>query len=146
MLRFCLLLSSSDLHIFITFFCFAILWLERIQSKARLIHICNSNISSRSEMLSSWIVLLLKLTEVTSPRILSHNSKRVKYIKIYYNCIREYPNIINILNSQVRIGTLMLWQSIFFIAFFYLVIAWLQRIRQKAHKAKESDQKKYIAR
>ena len=101
MLGFCLLLSSSDLHIFIPFFCFTILWLERIQSKARLIHICNSNISSRSEMLSSWIVLLLKLTEVTSPRILSHNSKRAMYVafnskKVFEDNIFRQQNILQL--------------------------------------------------
>ena len=51
--------------------------------ESSLIHICNSNISRRPEILSSWTVLLLKLTEVTSPRILSHNSKRAKYLRIY---------------------------------------------------------------
>ena len=133
--------------------------LERIQSKARLIHICNSNISSRPGILSSWTVLLLKLTEVASPRILSRDSKRAKYLrnyvhfhqimpirfrikwyifsmfitacfhyntnswvdldsvefnskkyskitffanKIYYNFIREYSNIINILNATLH--------------------------------------------
>ena len=181
MLGFCLLHSSSDLHIFTAFFCFIILWLERIQSKVRLIHICYSNISSRSEILSSWTVLLLKLTEVTLPRILSHSSKRAMYLiiyvhfhqimpirfrikwyifsmfttacfhyytnswvdvdsvefnskkyskitffanKIYYNFIREYSNIINILNTQVRIGTLMLWVSTWY---FHLAIYFFER-------------------
>ena len=72
-----------------------------MELKARLIHICNSNISSRSEILSSWIVLLLKLTEVTSPRILSHNSKRAMYVafnskKVFEDNIFRQQNILQL--------------------------------------------------